>query len=226
MNKLIILTAIAIAALSLPASAQSTTSKSGYEYDKNLLSDPSALNWNIEACSHNGIKPEVQERLAQLMGVSQANVRMEFCRRVLTAYARGRIPYDDYLQFMQGGGMPASVSRALRIAGAGPKKPQGHGNTEIVLPASARMDSGETFKGSTIASNGKGRFSVQSSRKAVKCSGSYDLSDRRPKITLPVKCSDGRNGKVEVTRAPDMMSAKGKVKLSDGSAGWLTVGKD
>ena len=88
------------------------------------------------------------------------------------------------------------------------------------------MDSGETFKGSTVASNGKGRFSVQSSRKAVKGSGAYDLSDRRPTITLPVKCTDGRNGKVEVTRAPDMMSAWGKVKLSDGSAGRLTVGRD
>jgi len=215
-----------MAALSMPAQAQSTASKGGYEYSKNLLSDPSALNWNIEACSHSGIKPEVQEGLAKLMGVPQANVRLEFCRRILTAYARGRIPYDDYLQFMQGGGMPASVSKALRVSGSGPRKPQGNGNGEIVLPASARMDSGETFKGSTVASNGKGRFSVQSSRKAVKCSGSYDLSDRRPTITLPVKCTDGRNGKVEVTRAPDMMSAWGKVKLSDGSAGRLTVGKD
>ena len=226
MKKLIILAAIAMAALSMPAQAQSTTSKGGYEYGKNLLSDPSALNWNIEACSHNGIKPEVQEGLAKLMGVPQANVRLEFCRRVLTAYARGRIPYDDYLQFMQGGGMPASVSRALRISGSGPRKPQGHGNTEIILPASARMDSGEIFKGSTVASNGKGRFSVQSSRRAVKCSGTYDLSDRRPMITLPVKCSDGRNGKVEVTRAADMMSAWGKVKLSDGSTGRLTVGRN
>ncbi|MGY5775165.1 hypothetical protein [Rhizobium sp. LEGMi135b] len=224
MKKHIISAAIAMAAFSMPALAQSTASKGGYEYSKNLLSDPSALNWNIEACSHNGIKPEVQEGLAKLMGVSEANARLEFCRRVLTAYARGRIPYDDYLQFMQGGGMPASISRALKIAGSGPRRPQGQGKAEIILPASARMDSGETFKGSTIASNGKGRFSVQSSRKAVKCSGTYDLNDRRPTITLPVKCSDGRNGKVEVTRAPDMMSAWGKVKLSDGSTGRLAVG--
>jgi hypothetical protein len=224
MKKHIILTAIAMAVFSMPAQAQSVASKGGYEYDKNLLSNPSALNWNIEACSHNGIQPEVQERLAKLMGVSEANVRIEFCRRVLTAYARGRIPYDDYVQFTQGGGMPASISRALRIAGSAPKKPQSHGGGDIVLPVSARMDSGETFKGSTIASNGNGRFSVQSSRKAVKCSGTYDLSDRRPTITLPVKCSDGRKGKVEVTRARDLMSAWGKVKLSDGSVGRLTVG--
>lgn len=226
MKKLIIWVATTMMALSVPAGAQTVATKRGYEYDKNMLSNPSALNWNIEACSHQGIKPELQEGLAKLMGVSQANVRLEFCRRVLTAYARGRIPYDDYLQFMQGGGMPASVSRALRIAGSAPKKPQSHGEGSIVLPASARMDSGETFKGSTVASNGKGRFSVQSSRRAVKCSGTYDLSDRRPTITLPVKCSDGRNGKVEVTRAADMMSAWGKVKLSDGSTGRLTVGKD
>lgn len=34
------------------------------------------------------------------------------------------------------------------------------------------------------------------------------------------------NGQVEVTRTPDMISAWGKVKLSDGSASRLTVGKD
>ena len=100
--------------------------------------------------SHGGIRPEVQEGLAKLMGVSEANVRLEFCRRVLTAYARGRIPYDDYLQFMQGGGMLASVLRALRISGSGPKKPPAQGKAEIVLPASASMDSGKTFKGSTV----------------------------------------------------------------------------
>jgi len=217
--------AVAMAALSLPAQAQSVASKSAYEYDRNRLSDPSALNWNIEACSHSGIKPEDQEKLAKLMGVSDANVRLEFCRRILTAYVKGAIPYEDYVQFVQGGSMAPSISSALRITGSGQRKPQNREQGEIVLPASAKMDSGEVFKGSTIASpGGSGRFLVWSSRHSVKCSGTYDLKDRGPTIALPVKCSDGRTGQVEVTRTPDLMSAWGKVKLSDGSTGRLTVG--
>ncbi|MGZ9720054.1 hypothetical protein [Rhizobium miluonense] len=225
MKRLMILAAIAMVALPLSANAGAIARKSGYENDKNVLSDPSALNWNIEECSHHGINPQVQERLAKLMGVPEANVRFEFCRRVLTAIARGAIPYDDYVQFAGSGVMTPSIARALRIAGSRPSKPQSNRQADIVLPASAKMDSGETFKGSTIASGSNGRFSVQSSRRSAKCSGTYDLTDRRPTIALPVKCSDGRTGRIEVTRAADLMSAWGKVTLSDGSSGRLTVGK-
>lgn len=224
MKKLMILAAITMAALSVSANAAPVASKGGYEYDRNRLSDPAALNWNIDQCSHGAITPEAQEKLAKLMDVSQANVRYEFCRRILTAYAKGAIPYDDYLQFAASRVMAPSIARALRIAGSGPQKPRGDRQGEIVLPLLAKMDSGETFKGSTIASRGNGRFSVTSSRRSVKCSGAYDLKDRRPTVTLPVKCSDGRTGQAVVTRAPDLMSASGKVKLSDGSTGRLTVG--
>ncbi|WP_028752633.1 hypothetical protein [Rhizobium leucaenae] len=224
MKKLMVLVAVAVAAFSMSANAASVTSKGGYEYDRNQLSDATVLNWNIQACSHSGIEPDAQKKLAKLMGVSEANVRLEFCRRILTAYAKGAIPYDDYVQFVQGHVMNPSISRALRISASSLPKPQGRGKGDIVLPVSAKMDSGETFKGSTIASHGDGHFSVQSSRHSVKCSGTYDLKDRRPTVTLPVKCSDGRTGQAEVTRAPDLMSASGKVKLSDGSAGRLVVG--
>lgn len=226
MKKIMILAAMAVMALPLAAKAQSVVAnKSSYGYGRNILSDPDTLNWNIEECSHGAIKPDVQEKLAKLLNVSEANVRREFCRRMLTGIARGTISYDDYTRFMTGGGMTPSISRALRTAGSGPKRPQDERRGDIVLPAGARMDSGEIFKGTTVASGSKGRFSVESSRRSVKCSGTYDLRDRRPTITLPVKCSDGRTGRVEVTRTPDLMSAWGKVKLSDGSSGRLTVGK-
>ncbi|MEF0941348.1 hypothetical protein [Rhizobium sp. BR 362] len=221
MKKLMILVA-AVAAFSMSANAASVTSKGGYEYDRNQLSDATVLNWNVQACSHSGIEPDAQKKLAKLMGVSEANVRLEFRHRILTAYAKGAIPYDDYVQFVQGHVMAPSISRALRIAGSSPSKSRGQ--DDIVLPVLAKMDSGETFKGSTRASHGNGHFSVQSSRHSVKCSGAYDLKDRRPTVTLPIKCSDGRTGQAEVTRAPDSMSAWGKVKLSDGSAGRLVVG--
>ncbi len=224
MKKLMIFAAIGTLALSGLTNAAPVTSEGGYAYDRNQLSDPSALNWNIEACSHGAITSDTQRQLAKLMGVPESRVRLEFCRRILTAYTKGAIPYNDYVQFAGSHVMTASILRALKSAGAGPQKPQGRGQDDIVLPVSAKMDSGETFKGSTIASHGNGRFAVQSSRRSVKCSGTYDLRDRRPTVILPVKCSDGRTGKIEVTRAPDLMSAWGKVKLSDGSTGRLTVG--
>lgn len=200
--------AIAMMALPLAAKAQSVVAnKSTYDYGRNSLSDPAALNWNIEECSHGAIKPDVQEKLAKLLRVPEASVRREFCRRMLTAYARGAISYDDYTRFMSGGGLAPSIARALRTAGSSPVRQQGEKRGDIILPAKAKMDSGEIFKGTTIAS------------------GSDDLRDRRPTITLPVKCSDGRIGRIEVTRAADLMSAWGTVKLSDGSAGRLTVGK-
>jgi hypothetical protein len=224
MKKLVILAATAMAALSVSANAAPVTTKGGYEYDINQLRDPSTLNWNIEQCSHRGITPDVQEKLAKVLGVSEAKVRHEFCRRILTAYAKGAIPYDDYVRFAQNGGMAPSIARALRITGSSPLKPQSRGQGDIVLPLFAKMDSGETFKGHTRASHGDGRFSARSSRGSVKCSGTYDLRDRRPTITLPIKCTDGRTGQAVVTRAPDLMSAQGKVKLSDGSTGRLAVG--
>lgn len=223
MRKLIISIAIVMAASPALAQTAPVASKSGYGNDLNLLGDPSVLNRSIEACSHSAIKPDVQRSLAKLFGVAEANVRYEFCRRIYTAYAKGAIPYADYAQFAGGGGMPASILRALRIPGSAPLKER-HERTEIVLPASATMDSGERFKGSTIASGTSGHFVVRSSRRSIKCAGDYDLRDRRPTVTLSVKCSDGRTGEVFVTRSADLMSAWGKVKLSDGSTGRVIVG--
>ncbi|TCR69246.1 hypothetical protein EV561_14322 [Rhizobium sp. BK376] len=60
------------------------------------LSDPTVFNRSLEACSHIGVKPEIQQKLAELMKVSQANVRFEFCRRIMMGYVKGTISYDDY----------------------------------------------------------------------------------------------------------------------------------
>ena len=115
-NYRMIFAAIYIATLSGAANATTIATKSGYEFDKNMLSDPSALNWNIEQCSHYGLKPELLQKLAKLMNVSQANARHEFCRRILTAYAKGAIPYDDYVRFAQKHIMSAGIARALHLS--------------------------------------------------------------------------------------------------------------
>lgn len=117
-----IFAAVSMAIISMPASAAPVTTKGGYEYDKNMLSNPAALNWNIEQCSHNGITQDAQEKLAKLMNVEPSDVRHEYCRRILTAYAKGAIPYDDYVQFAQSHVMSASIVKALRIAGSRPAK--------------------------------------------------------------------------------------------------------
>ncbi|WP_174166512.1 hypothetical protein [Rhizobium rhizogenes] len=119
-----IFAAVSMAIISMPASAAPVTTKGGYEYDKNMLSNPAALNWNIEQCSHNGIAQNAQEKLAKLMNVEPSDVRHEYCRRILTAYAKGAIPYDDYVQFAQSHVMSASIVKALRIAGSRPAKSQ------------------------------------------------------------------------------------------------------
>ncbi len=108
---------------STTVSAASLATKGGYEYDKNMLSDPAALNWNIEQCSHYGITPDAQQKLAKLLQVPPANARHEFCRRILTAYAKGTIPYDDYVQFAQKHVMSANIARALRISDSRAAKP-------------------------------------------------------------------------------------------------------
>lgn len=118
---LMILAAISMAC-SASASDTPVTTKGGYEYDKNMLSNPAALNWNIEHCSHSGITPEVQEKLSKLMNVAPANLRFEYCRRILTAYAKGAIPYDDYVQFTRSHVLTASIARALRISDSHPAK--------------------------------------------------------------------------------------------------------
>lgn len=114
---------VSMAMVSVSAIAAPVTTKGGYEYDKNMLSNPDALNWNIEHCSHSGIKPDVQEKLAKLMNVPPAKVRFEYCRRILTAYAKGAIPYDDYVQFTRSHALTASIARALQISGSGLVKP-------------------------------------------------------------------------------------------------------
>jgi len=119
-----------LAAMSMACSASANdapvTTKGGYEYDKNMLSNPAALNWNIEHCSHSGITPEAQQKLSKLMNVAPANVRFEYCRRILTAYAKGTIPYDDYVQFTRSHVLTASIARALHFTGSRPSKPKRH----------------------------------------------------------------------------------------------------
>jgi hypothetical protein len=66
---------IFLAASCVAADAASISTRGRYEFDQNMLRDPRALNWNIEQCSHYGLKPALLRKLAELMDVSPANAR-------------------------------------------------------------------------------------------------------------------------------------------------------
>ena len=108
---------IFLAASCVAADAASISTRGRYEFDQNMLRDPRALNWNIEQCSHYGLKPALLRKLAELMDVSPANARHEFCRRILTATAKGAIPYEDYVRFAQKHIMSAGIAKALQLSG-------------------------------------------------------------------------------------------------------------
>jgi hypothetical protein len=119
--------ALSIVLAAASAEAQSATEKAGYEYDRNMLSNPWALNLTIEACSHQAITPRMIQSLSQHMHIPEANVRHEYCRRIYTAYAKGTIPYDDYLQFKSNHILTASMQRALLLSG--PSSPKHHAHS-------------------------------------------------------------------------------------------------
>jgi hypothetical protein len=218
--------ALVWAILSVSANAAAITTKGGYENDRDRLSDPSAFNATLEQCSHMGMPSQLQEKLVELMKVPQSKVRFEFCRRFMTAYVKGVLPYNDYVAFVRDQTVSDGIARALGVSKSTLENLRDHNKSEVALPIFAKMSTGETFRGSTIASKAKGgHFEVRSSRSSTTCSGNYDLSDRGAIMTYSFKCSDGRTGNAIVSRTPDLMSAKGKVTLSDGSKGSVVVGR-
>ena len=95
----------------------------------------------------------------------------------------------------------------------------------ITVPAAVKMANGEALIGTTTAAISGGTFQVSSPSGNVVCSGNYDALDTRPVITAPVKCNDGRFGKITVVRAPDGGSGAGTVTLADGSTGNVAFGR-
>ncbi|TCR78701.1 hypothetical protein [Rhizobium sp. BK376] len=116
MKKLVGSFVVVWALLSVSGQAASLTTKSGWDNDRMQLGDPTVFNRTLEACSHMGVRPEVQQKLAELMKVPQTKVRYEFCRRILTAYEKGTISYDDYVHFARDYVASDSIARALRVS--------------------------------------------------------------------------------------------------------------
>jgi hypothetical protein len=226
MNKVVAWGALVSAVMSISANAAAINPKGEFENDRDRLSDPSAFNATLDRCSHMGMPAPVQEKLGELMRVPQSKVRFEFCRRFMTAYVKGTLTYNDYVAFVRDQTVSDGIARALGVSKSTLENLRDHNKSAVALPIIAKMNTGETFQGSTIASKAKGgHFEVRSSRGSTTCAGNYDLSDRGAIMTYSFKCSDGRTGNAIVSRAADLMSAKGKVRLSDGSNGSVIVGR-
>jgi hypothetical protein len=214
------------ALLSGSGQAASVTTKGGWDNDRMQLGDPTVFNRTLEACSHMGVRPEVQQKLAELMKVPQTKVRYEFCRRMLTGYAKGAITYDDYVAFVRDYVASDSIAHALGVSRSTLESLRIQRQNEVARPVVMQMSSGEIFRGSTIDTSRTGaHFLLRSTHGSAKCSGDDDSAGRWSTATFSITCSDGRTGTATITIASDHMSAAGRVTLSDGSKGQVSVGR-
>lgn len=93
--------------------------------------------------------------------------------------------------------------------------------SEFAVPVTGQI--GETIaQGEARARmDGNGTFSV-ATLDGLTCSGTYDSLNSAPTIQVPLSCSDGRTGRMLVTRAG--MSGTVVGRLSDGTEGRFVFG--
>lgn len=96
----------------------------------------------------------------------------------------------------------------------------------ITLPAAVQLADGTALVGTTTAAISGGRFSVASPDRALTCSGTYDAFDTSLTISVPVTCTNGLSGTAFVNRAPDGMSGRGVVSVSDGTIARVAFGNN
>jgi hypothetical protein len=91
-----------------------TSSSARYAYGRDELSDPTMRNRVVDNCKTGAASAETLQKLATFMHVSVSQVKDTYCRRIITAYAEGRIPYDDYVRFNENHVASANIVRAIR----------------------------------------------------------------------------------------------------------------
>lgn len=99
----------------------------------------------------------------------------------------------------------------------------GCGGGIMTVPASGELTTGERFEGSATAGLKIGTFSVTSA--AATCTGSYDPLSRERRMILPVTCTDGRTGTIDVMRDRRLTSGEGTVTFIDGTTGTFRFGR-
>jgi len=92
----------------------------------------------------------------------------------------------------------------------------------ITEPVVVIGQNGQMLRGATTAALSGGSFTVTDGK--LTCGGSYNSWDMSLTISMPVTCSDGRQGIVIATRDSSGTSGSGNVRLSDGSSSTFLFG--
>lgn len=94
----------------------------------------------------------------------------------------------------------------------------------ISLPVVVTTSKGETFRGRTEGPPFSGEVKV-SSAKGTSCEGKYTTDNSRAIHAPDIRCNDGRSASFTALLQPDLVSARGSAKFSDGSTAEVGVGQ-
>lgn len=94
---------------------------------------------------------------------------------------------------------------------------------EFSVPVTGMIGKEPAQGSATAKTSGVGTFEA-STIDGLTCKGTYDALTRAPTIWADVTCSDGRTGRLLITRSMDQLSGTATGKLSDGSTGRFVFG--
>lgn len=97
------------------------------------------------------------------------------------------------------------------------------GACTATMPVTVMNEDGRILQGSVTGSRTNGTFEV--SDQTLKCEGAYDAGRNTRQMTLPVHCSDGKNGAAAVHRVENLRSGYGTATLADGEQYAFLYGK-
>lgn len=94
---------------------------------------------------------------------------------------------------------------------------------EIAVPVTGEIGGNLAQGQATARLSGEGTFDV-ATLDGLTCTGVYDALDTSPTITAPTTCSDGRTGKLIITRSMNGLSGTVIGRLSDGTEARFVFG--
>lgn len=95
--------------------------------------------------------------------------------------------------------------------------------SEFSVPVTGVLGNQSAQGAATARMSGDGTFFV-STASGLRCEGTYDSLSRAPTIEAPVTCSDGRSGRLVITRTMNMVSGTVIGQLNDGTPGRFVFG--
>lgn len=95
----------------------------------------------------------------------------------------------------------------------------------ISLPVVGRLSTGETAQGTILIDTAamEGAFDM-TTLSGFSCTGTYDASEARSTIVIPVRCNNGQSGRVIATRDGGGMAGTATAQLEGGMTGRFLFG--